>query len=96
MKNVLFTVLLTVLTTVFLSAQIMPTSAVMPNPPVAKKIPKKMEIHGDVRVDDYYWMNERENPEVIAYLNAENAYREAMMIRICSKMGQTSALSRSF
>ena len=38
-----------------------------------------LEAHGDVRVDDYYWLNERENPEVIAYLEAENAYTEAMM-----------------
>ncbi|MGI9531757.1 S9 family peptidase [Lutimonas sp.] len=43
-------------------------------PPTAERIPKKMEIHGDVRVDDYYWLNERENPKVIDYLNAENDY----------------------
>ena len=43
-------------------------------PPIAERIPKKMEIHGDVRIDDYYWLNERENPKVIDYLNAENAY----------------------
>ncbi len=42
--------------------------------PVARKIPKKLEKHGDVRVDDYYWMKERENPEVIAHLEAENAF----------------------
>jgi oligopeptidase B len=48
-------------------------------PPVAKKIPKTMSIHGDTRVDDYYWMRERENPEVKAYLTAENAYADAMM-----------------
>lgn len=50
-----------------------------PQPPVAKKIPKTMSIHGDTRVDDYYWMRERENPEVKAYLTAENAYTDAMM-----------------
>jgi oligopeptidase B len=38
-----------------------------------------MERHGDVRIDEYYWLNDRENPEVIDYLNAENAYREAGM-----------------
>ncbi len=43
-------------------------------PPIAERVPKKMEIHGDVRIDDYYWLNERENPKVIDYLNAENAY----------------------
>ena len=47
-------------------------------PPIAERIPKEMEIHGDVRVDDYYWLNERENPKVIDYLNAENAYYNSM------------------
>jgi len=47
--------------------------------PVAAKIPKELTIHGDTRTDDYYWLNDRENPEVIAYLNAENAYQEAVM-----------------
>lgn len=42
--------------------------------PLAQKIPKKLEKHGDVRMDDYYWMRDRENPEVIAHLEAENAY----------------------
>jgi len=51
----------------------------MPEPPVAEKIPKELTIHGDTRVDDYYWLNERENPEVIAYLTAENAYKDAVM-----------------
>jgi len=46
-------------------------------PPEAKKIAKKLEIHGDVRIDNYYWLNDRENPEVIDYLNSENAYYEA-------------------
>ena len=48
------------------------------NPPVAEKIPTRLEKHGDVRVDDYYWMNERENGEVIDYLNAENEYYQKM------------------
>jgi oligopeptidase B len=45
--------------------------------PKAKKIAKKLEIHGDVRIDNYYWLNDRENQEVIDYLNTENAYYEA-------------------
>ena len=49
-----------------------------PAPPVAKTVPKKLEMHGHVRTDDYYWLNDRENPEVIAYLEAENVYTEAM------------------
>ena len=48
-------------------------------PPVAKKIMKELTIHGHTRVDNYYWMNERENPEVIAHLEAENAYKDAVM-----------------
>lgn len=47
--------------------------------PSVKKISKTLEIHNDVRIDNYYWLNNRENPEVIEYLNAENAYTKAMM-----------------
>jgi len=48
-------------------------------PPVAEKIAKELTIHGDTRVDNYYWLNERENPKVIEYLEAENAYKDAVM-----------------
>ncbi len=54
-------------------------TTVTPEPPVAKIIPHVDTIHGDVRVDNYYWLRERDNPEVLAYLNAENAYTEALM-----------------
>jgi oligopeptidase B len=47
--------------------------------PMAAKKPKELEAHGDVRVDDYFWLRERENPEVISYLEAENAYTESVM-----------------
>src|SRR5216684_3114067 len=47
-------------------------------PPVAKKVPKEMVIHADKRVDDYYWLREKTNPEVIDYLKAENAYTDAV------------------
>ena len=50
-----------------------------PTPPVAEKRPQKLETHGDVRVDDYYWLNDRTNPDVLAYLEAENAYAEAVL-----------------
>ena len=43
-------------------------------PPVAKIVPKTLEKHGDKRIDNYYWLNERENTEVIDYLNKENEY----------------------
>lgn len=64
---------------IILSIAISCTSKVEIKPPVAKKNPKELTIHGDTRIDNYYWMNERENPEVIAYLEAENAYKDAMM-----------------
>ncbi|MDE2923196.1 MAG: S9 family peptidase [Acidobacteriota bacterium] len=48
-------------------------------PPLAKARPHELETHGDVRVDEYYWLREREDPEVIAYLEAENAYVDAAL-----------------
>lgn len=47
-------------------------------PPKVKKIAKELSIHGDTRVDNYFWLNERENPEVVKYLEAENDYNEKM------------------
>ena len=45
--------------------------------PVAARRPHVHEIHDHRRQDDYFWLNRREDPEVIAYLEAENAYTEA-------------------
>ena len=45
-----------------------------PKAPIAPVKPKKLEKHGDVRIDNYFWLNDRENPEVIDYLNKENDY----------------------
>jgi len=45
--------------------------------PIAKKVPKTLTAHNHDRQDDYYWLNQREDPEVIAHLEAENAYFEA-------------------
>jgi oligopeptidase B len=59
-------------------AQSCKTSTSM-KPPVAEKKPKELTIHGDTRIDNYYWLRERDNPEVIAYLEAENKYRESVM-----------------
>ncbi|PSW56026.1 oligopeptidase B [Photobacterium leiognathi subsp. mandapamensis] len=49
--------------------------------PIAKKIPHTMTIHDDTRIDNYYWMRDdnRADPEIIAHLNAENAYTDAVM-----------------
>jgi oligopeptidase B len=69
------------LTAVFLWAspvrtQLQPDAA---RPPVAKKIPRVMTLHGDTRIDNYFWLREKTNPEVIRYLEAENAYTDAVM-----------------
>ena len=48
-------------------------------PPVAKKVPQTFTLHGDERIDDYGWLRDKKNPETIAYLDAENAYADAMM-----------------
>jgi oligopeptidase B len=50
-----------------------------PTPPVAKPVPHKLELHGETRIDPYYWMRDKTNPEVIEYLKAENAYTAALM-----------------
>ena len=49
------------------------------NAPKAKKIDKTLEIHGHKRTDSYFWLNERENPDVIKYLEEENAYADFVM-----------------
>ena len=47
--------------------------------PIAEKIEKKLTIHGDTRIDEYYWLNQRGDKKVIDYLNAENSYRDLYM-----------------
>lgn len=46
-------------------------------PPVARPIPRTTRLHGETLVDNYFWLREKENPEVRAYLEAENAYADA-------------------
>ena len=60
---------------------VMPTSETPILPPVAAKHPHTLKKHGDVRIDNYYWLrdDERQKPEVLDYLKAENAYTEAML-----------------
>jgi oligopeptidase B len=48
-------------------------------PPTAKQNPEFLELHGDKRVDNYFWMRDLENPEVTAYLEAENDYTNTVM-----------------
>ena len=48
-------------------------------PPEAKRIPERLEIHGHVRHDPYFWLNRRDDSEVLAHLRTENAYTEEAM-----------------
>lgn len=50
-----------------------------PKPPVAKKVPQSVTMFGDTRVDDYGWIRDRKNPDTMAYIEAENAYANAVM-----------------
>jgi len=54
-------------------------SNTLPKPPVAKTVPKTTEINGRTLVDNYFWLRDKPNPEVAAYLQAENAYTDAVM-----------------
>jgi len=55
------------------------TSSPLPAPPVAKKEPTITEINGRKLVDNYYWLRDKKNPDVKAYLQAENVYTDAVM-----------------
>lgn len=48
-------------------------------PPIAEKQPKALTIHGDKRIDNYFWMRDSNDPKVITYLEAENTYTDLMM-----------------
>src|SRR5262245_26228711 len=48
-------------------------------PPVAKQVPHKLTPHGETRTDPYFWVRDETSPEVIKYLEAENAYTAAVM-----------------
>ena len=72
MKNFLFTFLI-------MSALAFPTSAATPEAPVAKKNPRTFTLHGDERVDEYGWLRDKKSPETLGYLDAENAYADALL-----------------
>jgi hypothetical protein len=55
-----------------------PTTEPLPEPPVARRIPHVGTIHGHTWTDDYFWLRHREDPGVLAYLEAENRYTEAV------------------
>jgi oligopeptidase B len=55
------------------------TAGPPPSPPLARREPVETVLHADRRVDHYAWLRQKENPEVIAYLEAENAYTDAIL-----------------
>ncbi|MBV7328022.1 S9 family peptidase [Chloroflexi bacterium TSY] len=57
----------------------MTSSVSKPEAPIAAIKPRRETIHNDTRIDDYFWLRERENPDVVTYLEAENAYTSQMM-----------------
>ncbi|AUC81298.1 S9 family peptidase [Lacinutrix sp. Bg11-31] len=57
----------------------MSESTIVINPPIAKKIAKSLEKHNDIRIDNYFWMNDREDQNVIDHLNAENTYTKSVL-----------------
>ncbi len=83
--NLLSGSLLALCLTAGANAQSQMASTPTVQPPLAKKDPKQLTMHGVTRTDNYYWLNQREDPEVIAYLNAENEYLK-------KKMAHTEAL----
>jgi oligopeptidase B len=65
---------------IFIATMTLPTAdraESLPEPPTAARKPKDVSLHGDKRVDDWFWLRERDNPEVLAHLRAENAYTDA-------------------
>ena len=62
-----------------ISVSVIAQTPPMPTPPVAAKKPNVVEKFGDKRVDDYFWLREKSNPEVVDYLKAENAYMQAVL-----------------
>jgi len=76
MKNVVKLAIVVIISLLFVQCSKKPAKA---NAPVAEKKPHELTIHGDTRIDNYFWMNQRENKEVIAHLNAENEYKDKMM-----------------
>lgn len=82
MKRTSFTISLLIVSTI-INAVVFTgctkTQKHMPTPPVAEKIEKKLVTHGHERVDPWYWMNQRDDQRVLDYLNAENAYTDAVM-----------------
>jgi len=81
MKKLMTALLLQAALLVTLPAPMMPAQddGDHKQPPLAKKVSHITEIHGSKLTDDYFWLRDKQNPEVIKYLEAENAYTEELM-----------------
>src|SRR5579872_1433983 len=55
-----------------------------PSPPVPERRPHVLRAHGDERIDDWYWLADRDDPAVIAHLEAENAYTESSLAHLAA------------
>src|ERR1700690_4487094 len=75
LRRVQVSVVLLVAVFVFTAAD----NSALPKPPVAKKVPHVTEFNGHKMVDNYFWLRDKPNPEVRAYLEAENVYTDAVM-----------------
>ncbi len=80
-NNLLFSYVIAVviLITTIVACDTTPQRATDVEPPIAEKRPVELTTHGHTRIDNYYWLNERDNPEVIEYIEAENEYLITMM-----------------
>ena len=59
-----------------------------PVPPIAQKVPKTDVVHNETRVDNYFWLRDKDNPEVARYLEAENAYADALTQHTTALQGE--------
>jgi len=79
MTNRIFTFRRTLIAIIPFSVLVLTAADNLPAPPVAKKVPHTTEINGHTLTDNYFWLRDKPNPEVRAYLEAENAYTDAVM-----------------
>ena len=77
------------------AATLLSLSAAALDAPVAPIQSKTLRLHGDTRVDNYFWLREKDKPETLAYLQAENAYAEALT-RTSKPLEERLALFRRF
>ncbi|MEM0518753.1 S9 family peptidase [Aequorivita flava] len=78
MKKLTFLSIASLIFAASINAQEISKNIMTITPPRAEKIPKKLEKHADLRIDNYYWLNNPDNEKVIAYLNEENTYYESI------------------